>query len=365
MLLPQKFNQTGVHKTEIRTPALLLDLDAMERNLRKMADFFSKTSATLRPHSKTHRTPALCRRQLAAGARGICCGNLDDAELMIRAGIRDVLVTREIVSPQDIARVVRLAHDSEIIITVDDAAVAERFSRAAVKDGVRLRALVDVNVRLGRVGIPPGEPARNLARQVARAKGLNFMGVMGYEGGMHDLSATERERECRAALEKLIHTRDLIAADGIEVQTVSAGATSTHRVAGVFPGITEIQAGSYLTYESRYHRTLPGFEIALSVLTTVVSRPGRDRVTTDAGKKKLSAEAGLPQPKAVDGLKLVGLHEEHGLLEASGSAQAIQVGAQVEFVPTTGCTTIHMYDRILGMRNDRVEEVLEIGAREI
>lgn len=350
-------------KYDLETPALLLDLDVMERNQVRMMEFFKTASANLRPHTKTHRTPALAKMQLQAGAQGICCGNFGEAEVMIAAGMRDVLVTKEIVQPQQIARVVELARESEIIVVGDDAEVVEQFARAAQKAGVEIRMLVEVDVRLERGGVPPLEPARKLAQKIDGARGLRFMGLMGYEGSMHNLSVPERERECRTSLATLLETRALIERSGIAVKIVSVGASSTYKTAAHIPGVTEVQAGSYLTGDVRYLASWSDFECTLSVLTTVISRPNPSRVTVDAGQKKLSSDAGLPLVKHCDVMRFVALNEEHGILEATDSAAAVRVGDHLEVIPSHGGTTINLFEKMYGVRGEKVETVFEISGR--
>lgn len=352
----------GCHKFSLETPALLLDLDTVERNLCRMADFCASVPVGLRPHLKTAKLPVLAHWQLRAGAIGICTASLGEAEVMIQAGIRDVLVTREIVQPGEIRRAVALNRHADLTVIVDDADVVDLFSQAATAAGVTVRVLVDVDVRLGRSGVPPGEPALQLARHIDRSPGLSFTGLMGYEGSMHNLDAAERERQGRASLDKLVATRRLIEAAGLPVAVVSAGASSTYKLAGAYPGVTEIQPGSYLTGDLKNRRTQPDFEVALSVLTTVVSRPNTTRVTTDAGHKKLSSEAGLPQPRDADGLTLTALNEEHGLLDL-GAGRRVRVGDKLEILPSQAGTTINLYDYVYGIRGEHVAAVWPIAAR--
>jgi 3-hydroxy-D-aspartate aldolase len=350
-------NPIGTPKQDLETPCLLVDLDTLERNLQTMARYCAAAHVNLRPHTKTHKSPALAQMQIAAGARGICCGNLRQAEGMISAGIRDVLVTKEIVLPQQIARVAELARDSELIAIVDNAEVAENFSRAATAAGTRIRVFVDVDVRLGRSGVAPGEATRALVRQIQRMRELEFLGLMGYEGSMHDLDASEREKQCQLAYEKLVGTKELIERDGSAVQIVSAGSTNTFGIAAKYRGITEVQPGSYLTSDARYQGS--EFKPAVSVLTTVISRPSKARVTTDAGQKNLSQDAGKPLVKARGEVRFIALNEEHGLLESSGEKE-IRVGEKIELIPSHGGTTINMYSQMYGMRDERVEDVWEI-----
>lgn len=352
-----------MEKIALETPALLLDLDAMERNQARMTAFFATVPAKLRPHTKTHRTPALAKIQLAAGAQGVCCGNLGEAQVMIAAGVRDVLVTKEIVQPQEIARVAELARDSEIIVVVDDADVVGEFDRAALAAGVKIRVLVEVDLRLRRGGVGVGKPALRMAQTVAAAEGLRFEGLMGYEGSMHNLDAAERERVCRESIAELIETKGLIEGNGIPVKIVSVGASSTYKTAATIAGVTEIQPGSYLTGDARYQQEWSDFECALSVLTTVVSRPNATRVTTDVGQKKMSSDAGLPLVKTMEGLRCVALNEEHCILERETNSVDVRVGDKLELIPFHGGTTINLYDQMYGVRGTQIETIFEIAAR--
>ncbi|HMQ34251.1 MAG TPA: alanine racemase [Chloroflexaceae bacterium] len=352
----------GRRRDELATPALLADLPALEANERRMAAALRGSGAALRPHAKAHRSPELARRQLAAGAAGICCAGLPEAEAMLAAGVADILIPRQLVRPAELARAARLAAAARLTLVVDDEDVLDRLDRAALDAGVRVPVLVDVDLRLGRAGVPPGEPARRLAHAVARRPGVELHGLMGYEGSMHQLGAEERERECRRALTALVATRERIEADGLPLPVVSAGATSTYRLAAGFPGGSEVQPGAYLLGDGRYRRTTGEFACALSVLATVVSRPSPGRVTIDAGQKKLSADAGLPEA-ADPGLRLVALNEEHGLLAWEGEGRGPRVGDTVTITPAHGGTTVNLYDRIYAMRDGRVAEVWSVIAR--
>jgi len=189
------------------------------------------------------------------------------------------------------------------------------------------------------------------------------MGLMGYEGSMHGWEAPRREATCKEELAILMKTKEQIERDEIEIEIVSAGATSTYKIAGTYPGVTEVQAGSYLTMDAEYYSWFPEFEIALSVLTTVINRPSQKGVTTDAGKKKLTEDEGLPQPKDPDGIKVIALHEEHGILELTDPQKKVRVGDKIEIIPSHGCTTFNLYDQLYGMRDDHLEVILEIAAR--
>lgn len=358
----KRHNFVGMHTYELQTPVLIVDLDVMELNVKRMADFFRTVDARLRPHTKTHKTPALAHLQVEAGAHGICCGNLEEAEVMISAGIRDVLVTREIVLPEEAQLAVSLGRNSDLMVLLDNREVAQMISGTAEAAGTRVKVLVDIDF-LGRSGVALGGPALELVEEACRLRGLEFIGLCGYEGSMHTYSPEERERRVREALHGLMETKRLIEKRGHEVRVVTAGSTSTYRITGSFPGITDVQAGSYITMDAEYASIAPDFEIALGVLATVVSRPAKTTVTIDAGLKKLSTDAGLPFAKDGSSLRTIRLFEEHGLLELTDPARKVNVGDKLEIVPSHGCTTFNLYDELYGIRKGRVEAIWAISGR--
>lgn len=342
----------GSSMYDIDTPALVIDIDAMGRNIRRMADFFRDRPAKLRPHAKTHKTPELARMQLDAGAIGITCAKLGEAEVMADAGIRDLLLANEVIGAQKIARLVAVAKKADIMIAVDTAENAREVSDAAVAAGVRVRVLVEVDIGQGRCGVPPGAPAVRLAQEVIKCKGLAFKGIMGYEGHIVlNPDREARETGCQQAMTLLVGTKNDLEAAGIPVEIVSGGGTGTYAVTGSFPGVTEVQAGSYITMDARYKGLDLGFECALTVLTTVVSRNGADVVVCDAGMKAVTREFGMPESKDAR-MEVAHLSEEHGKLIVK-SAVPHRVGDKIELIPSHGCTTINLHDTFYGVRGGR------------
>ena len=355
----------GISKQELDTPALLIDLDVFEANIRTMADFFKTVDAELRPHAKTHKTPTIAHKQLEAGAIGITCAKLGEAEAMVHAGIRDVLIANQVVGHQKIARLINLAKNSEIMVAVDDADNVDQLSAAAGAKGATLRVLIEVSTGMGRCGTMPGEPTLALARHILKSNGLKFEGLMGYEGhtvAVPDLA--ERKVKTGEAVELLIDTKHFLEENGIPVEIMSGGGTGTHAITGAYPEMTEIQAGSYVFMDSMYHNVEgvgDRFPCSLTLLATVVSRPKPTRIIVDAGMKVLTKEFGIPQPLA-DGLEMRGLSEEHGTMDAEPSVD-LQPGDKIEILPTHCCTTVNLHDRYYGIRNGIVESVWEIAAR--
>jgi D-serine deaminase-like pyridoxal phosphate-dependent protein len=356
----------GIPKGEIDTPALLIDLDALEANIVTMADFCRQAGVAVRPHIKTHKTSAIARMQLDAGALGLTCAKLGEAEVMVdEADARDVLIANQIVGPIKIARLIRLAHKADLMVAVDDATNVAQLGAAARAEGVALRVLVEVDIGMGRCGVRPGEPALALARRVAETEGLRFAGLMGYEGHLVTLAdEAERADKVRAAFGPLIETKQRLEADGLPVGIVSGAGTGTYALTGRIPGVTEIQAGSYVLMDRTYSQVegLP-FHQALMLLTTVISRPTPDRAVVDAGRKSITVDLGLPQPRNWPALEVVHLSEEHGKLRLAKPGKEPKIGDKLELVPSHVCTTVNLHDTFYALRSDTVEAIWPIAAR--
>lgn len=357
----------GKHKFELDTPALLIDLDVFEENIQKMSDYFTTVNAELRPHLKTHKSPIIAQQQIAAGAIGITCAKLGEAETIIDAGIRDVLIANQIVGKLKIERLTNIAVNSDIMVAVDNIQNVQDISDAATAKGVKIRILVEVNIGMDRCGVEPGKAAADLAQQVIQSPNLIFEGLMGYEG--HTVAKpdrTEREKTTRAAMQRLVETKDYLNRNGVDVSIMSGGGTGTFDITGSIPEMTEIQAGSYVFMDSTYY-DVEGvgkkFGCALSVMATVVSRPTKNRIVVDTGLKVLAKEFGIPQPINVPGLEMTGLSEEHGKIHITDENTTLKPGDRIEIRPTHCCTTVNLHDRYFCIRNDVVEAVWKISAR--
>jgi D-serine deaminase-like pyridoxal phosphate-dependent protein len=336
----------GSPVAEIDTPVLLLDLDVMEQNIARMAEAFRGLKAKLRPHVKTHKTPIIAHQQLAAGAIGITCAKLGEAEVMVEGGIRDILIANQIVGARKIARLVSLARHADLRVAVDDPQNVKELSQAAQAAGVSLRILVEVNVGMHRCGVEPGEPALALAQKVDLAPALRFAGLMGYEGHLVFVpDLVERKKRVHRDMQALIDTVSFLESKGLPVEIVSAGGTGTAMITGTLPCITEIQAGSYVFMDGRY-KTIEGvdFDCALTLLTMVVSRPTPDRVIIDAGMKTLTHEFGLPRFKGREDLELLSLSEEHGTVKLRDPSVVLKPGDRLEIIPSHGDTTLNIHN---------------------
>jgi len=351
-----------IGKFDIDTPALLIDLDTMERNIEIMAEFFERHTSNLRPHTKTHKCPVLAHKQLRAGAKGITCAKLGEAEVMAGAGISDILIANQIIGEQKITRLANLAHHCDIIVAVESAENVADLSNAAKRVGSTIRILIEVDVGMHRCGIKSAEAAPALARTIIDSPNLKFEGIMGYEGHVVMVPDLEdRESAAMESMKTLVGVKEVLEQNGIEVKIVSAGGTGTYNISGVYPGITEIEAGSYILMDAKYRGVLQDFESALTILSTVTSRPDKESAIIDAGMKAMTFEFGMPELIGVPGASISFLSEEHGHIYIEDADP--KVGQKVELVPSHCCTTINLHDRFYGVRGDRLEAIWPIAGR--
>lgn len=357
-------SKIGTPKADLDTPALCLDIEAVEANIQRMADYFRDSPVRLRPHAKTHKCPTLARMQIVAGAIGITCAKLGEAEVMAAAGIKDILIANQVIGAGKITRLVNLAGYTEVMVAVDDATNVAELDAAARAKGVRLRVLVELNIGMNRCGVLPGEPALALARCVVASPGLRFEGLMGYEGHTVFIQDPDERREkTEASVKLLVDTADLLRCHGIPVNIVSSGGTGTSLITGRYPGVTEIEVGSYITMDSQYREEVGvDFDYGLTVLATVTSVQSPDRAIIDAGLKTITRDFGLPRLIAPAGWELVDLSEEHGHLRRVGG-ESLKPGDKVEIVPNHGCTTINLHDEYHVLRRRVLEAVWPIAAR--
>jgi len=351
-----------MNTNELDTPALLLDMDCMESNLRQMASFLRNTPAKLRPHFKNHRMLVLARKQLEAGAIGMTCARLRQAELLIQSGIKNILIANEIAGEAKLRQFVDLSRQADVIVAVDNEKVVADLARLSRNQNTQANVLVDIDVGLKRCGVATAEAALRLARLVVE-KGLKFRGVMGYEGHLQPIvPGTEKEQTVKSSMQLLMNSKQLLEREGLPAEIASCGGTGTYSIMASFPGVTEIQAGSYLLMDSWYKTYAPEFKLALSLLVTVISKTPGERVIVDAGVKALSGERGLPSVKAINGLRLKALHAEHGVIEIQDPSVAVEVGDKIELWVHYHDGTINLHRRAFGIRNGVVEEVFKIEA---
>ena len=326
---------------ELPTPALVLDLPAATRNLAEMAERIAMIPAELRPHVKAHKSAEIARLQLEHGAIGITAATVAEADAMARAGVPDILIANQVVAAPAIDRVVAVAARTRTTVAVDDLGNLEALASRAVSAGAILGVVVEVDVGMGRGGARTIEEALTLAGRAARLPGIELRGLMGYEGHCADERDAElRERKTRASMAQLMAVVDRCRAAGLAIEIVTAGATGTYRFAGGYPGVTDVQAGSYVLMD-RFHQGLaPEFECALAVLTTAVSKHG-DLVVFDAGRKGIGTDLRLPDAPG-PGAELAFVHEEHLGVRFPGGAP-YRLGDRVALVPGYAPTAVNLF----------------------
>ena len=360
--------EVGAALSDVDTPALLLDLDAFEHNLQRMTFAVRGAKVRLRPHAKSHKCPEIALRQIQAGAVGVCCQKVSEAEAMVDGGIADVFISNEIVGRPKLARLAALAKRARVSVCVDNAANVADLDVAADKAGAKLDVLIELNVGADRCGVEPGAAALALAQAVTAARNLRFAGIHAYQGAAQHLrSVADRRVAIALAVRKARATRTLLEESGIEVDVVTGAGTGTFPFEAASGVYNEIQPGSYIFMDVDYNTNdwsdLPQFEQSLYVLTTVMSTPAADRVVVDAGLKASSVDSGLPQLAGWRGVEYVKASDEHGVLKVAAGAQAPRLGERLRLVPGHCDPTVNLYDWIVGVRGDRVGAVWAITAR--
>jgi len=357
---------------DIPTPALLLDLDAFEDNVQKMAAHLKARGKAFRPHGKTHKCPEVARALMRAGAVGCCAARLSEAEVFATSGIPGLLITTAVIGRDKIARAVALASSApDTMFVVDDRQNVRDINDAAGAraKGEPVKLLVDLF--FGRTGIAPGQPAVELAQLIESLPNITFAGLQSYDGAAaHTTPFDARSTRTKATMGKAVETKAMLERAGIACPLVTGGSTGTYRFDSENPGITELQPGSFVFMDMEYG-TIGGpdgteyrdFKNALTVITTVVSRPPGMAIV-DGGYKAFSTDRPFtPKPIGIDGVTYGWAGDEHGRLDLSNASRDVKLGDRIEFLPPHIDPTVNLYDHIYALRGDRVEAVWPIAAR--
>jgi D-serine deaminase-like pyridoxal phosphate-dependent protein len=363
--------EIGMTLDEVDTPALIIDLDAFERNLRRLADRVAGSGVRLRAHAKTHKCPVIALKQIELGAVGVCVQKVSEAEAMIYGGVRDVLVTNEVVGRQKLRRLMGLAGMARLGVCADDPAQLADLEAAAAEAGTAIRVYVEVNMGGNRCGVEPGEPALDLARRIGDLPHLTFGGLQAYHGSAQHLRGwDERQKAIASAVEKAASTRDLLLANGIACDQVTGAGTGTFEFEAGSGVYTELQCGSYIFMDADYGRNFDrdgaptrAFEPSLFVWATVMSRPAQERAIVDAGLKALAFDSGPPLVWDEPAATYERASDEHGRLGISAPTNRLNLGDKVRLVPGHCDPTVNLYDWYVGIRGDRVEALWPITAR--
>ena len=345
----------GLPLDQIDTPALIVDLDTLDRNMALMVAATRERGIGWRPHAKAHKSPAIAHRELAAGAIGITCAKLGEAEVFAAAGIRDILIANQIVGQIKARRLAALAIYCDVIVAVDNIENARELDRAAAAFGSRPRVLIEIDSGMHRAGIAPGTDAVALAKQIAALTSLRFAGVMAWEGHAVAIAdRTPRIAEIQAAVGRLVSTADAIRAAGIPVEIVSCGGTGTFLTVREMSGVTEVQAGGGIFGDAFYRSLDVPVEAALSLVVSVSSRPAPRRIIVDAGRKSVDPSAHAPEVVGIDGVVSVAFSAEHGTIVLDRDAGSPRVGDRVTLHLGYSDQAVHLHDQLLVARNGRL-----------
>ena len=362
----------GRHLTELDTPALCIDLERMEGNIRAMAGTHAQAGKHWRPHAKCHKSPAIAHQQIRAGGIGVTVAKVSEAEVFIQAGIPDVLIANMVVGRQKLERLAGLCRMGNPIVAVDHFAQAEALSEVCGQFGVRCRVILEINIGLNRVGVRPGHDTQDLSRGVSKLPHVDLVGVMGYEGHLLTIKDDAEKRDkIGSAMAILGETADRFKRDGLCADIVSASGTGSYQLTVNSPHLTETQAGGGTFADPFYLEqcSVTGLAPALMVIATVVSRPTLERAVLDSGRKTIHPDIYPPQVVGIAGGRKLSdatnpvLSAEHLTLELGPDSQNLVIGDKVILIPGYCDHTNVLHNFFYGVRNEVVECVWPLTAR--
>ncbi|WP_199259738.1 3-hydroxy-D-aspartate aldolase BhcC [Paracoccus binzhouensis] len=363
----------GMDESEIQTPCLILDLDALERNIRKMGDYAKAHGMRHRSHGKMHKSVDVQKLQESlGGADGVCCQKVSEAEVFARGGIRDVLVTNEVREPAKIDRLARLPKTgATVTVCVDDVANIADLSAAAQKHGTELGIFVEIDCGAGRCGVTTKEAVVEIAKAADAAPNLVFKGIQAYQGAMQHMDSYEdRKAKLDAAIAQVKEAVDALEAEGLKPEFVSGGGTGSYYFESNSGVYNELQCGSYAFMDADYGRIHDAegkridqgeWENALFILTSVMSHAKPHLAVVDAGLKAQSVDSGLPFVYGRDDVKYIKCSDEHGVVEDKDGV--LKVNDKLRLVPGHCDPTCNVHDWYVGVRNGKVETVWPVSAR--
>lgn len=362
--------EIGMPVEDIATPALIIELDQFEKNVKTLKDFIQSHGVRLRAHAKTHKSADIARYQMVhGGACGICCQKVSEAQALVAAGINDVLVSNQVVDKRQIRHLAEMAKSSRVMVCVDDAGNIENLAQAAQAAGVEIGCLVEIDVGAGRCGVRPGSEAAVLAGRIAQARGLKFAGLQAYQGSaQHKTEFEMRKALIDSAVQRVRETVDLLQAEGLGCEIVAGAGTGTFALEARSGLYNELQCGSYVFMDADYQRVLgpdgqpiSDFDNSLFILTSVMSKTRPGFAVCDAGLKAQSADSGLPRVHAPEGVAYIKWSDEHGVLEDPDDK--LTLGDTVRLVPAHCDPTCNLYDTYVGVRDGKVECLWPVTAR--
>jgi D-serine deaminase-like pyridoxal phosphate-dependent protein len=365
---PWKAARVGDQFDQIDTPALILDLDAFERNVKRLQDALSSTNVRLRPHAKSHKCPEIAKRQIAVGAVGICCQKISEAAVFVAAGIQDILITNQVVGEKKVAHALDLAEQARIGILVDHLDQVAAFAQASSTRKIQIDVYIEVDVGMGRCGATSIEQVVAMARQIDQAPYLNFMGLQCYHGSaQHYRLPQERQDAIAAVCAKAAEAKAAIEGVGITVERITGAGTGSVMLEGSSSIFNEVQAGSYILMDRDYAKNQQGaadlaFEHALFIKTAILSHPIQGRAVVDAGLKASSVDSGMPLVWQRTDANYLKASDEHGVLELTADSP-LKLGDSILLIPGHCDPTVNLYDDIVCIRGNVVEAIWPVAAR--
>ena len=363
--------EIGMALEDVDTPALLLDLDNFEFNIQLMADLVKKFKINHRPHAKTHKSPVVAQKQIAAGAVGQCCQKVAEAEILVAGGVNDILVSNQIVGRRKLDRLAGLARNAKIRVCVDDNDNINQINAAARRFNSSIEVLVEIDIGAGRCGVIPGKTAVDLAQSITKSSNLTFGGLQAYQGrAQHIRGFGERKLAIEKAGNLVQKTINLLSEADLDCRLVTGAGTGTFQFEASSGIWNELQAGSYCFMDADYGLNLDEtgefidtFRNSLFIWSTIMSHSAKNRAVVDAGHKAASVDSGLPHVADLQDVTYVSASDEHGSLALGADAIGVKIGQKIRLIPGHCDPTVNLHDWYIGIRNGIVESIWSVEAR--
>ena len=354
----------GRDLSALDTPALWVDLDLLDKNIRYFSEYFKAAHVAWRPHTKGIKIPALAHRMISAGAIGVTCAKLSEAEVMAAGGVKDILIANEVVGESKVLRLAHLNRFADVMVAVDDLDNARQISAAAYELGVSVRVLVEIDSGMHRCGLQPGRATLEFCSRIMELPGIALAGLMAWEGHVVKIEDPARKKlETEIAVGCLVETAALCREAGLPISIVSCGGTGSYMISSHIVGVTEIQAGGGVFGDVTYQSWGAQTEPSLFILSTIISHPSADRAVIDAGRKAMNVEYSMPRVKDLPGVELEHCTAEHGILKVDPIIANVKVGDRLNLVAGYEDLTVFLHDQLVGVRAGVVEAVWDIQAR--
>ena len=362
--------EIGMAAEDVCTPSLIIDLDAFENNVRIMGDYIKAKGLRHRAHAKTHKSVDIALYQIEqGGACGVCCQKVSEAEAMVAGGIKDVLVSNQVVDPAKLDRLAMMAKDARVLVCVDDLDNIDDISVAAVKHGVTIECLVEIDCGAGRCGVTWGDPVVELAKKIDASEGLQFSGIQAYQGAaqhVHDFE--DRKAQINIAIKQVEDTVGMLKAEGLECDIIGGAGTGTYYFEGTSGIYNEMQCGSYIFMDADYQRVkedggnfIHEFENSLFIWTSIMSKAKAEKAICDAGLKAQSVDSGLPVIFGRADIEYIKCADEHGVITDPNNS--LKLNDKLKLIPGHCDPTCNVYDWYVGIRDGKVECLWPVTAR--